>query len=81
MKGICLLYCAFNGLVAFPRVLAGLPPGGGLSLALLLRYSNAQPLLTCNVVTMVRACRSSPRGAAQPVTLARRGAMPQRVLR
>jgi len=72
VKGICLLYCAFNGLVAFPRVLASLPPGAGLSLALLLRYSNAQPLLTCNVVTMVRARpllpsrRCSPRHAGTP---------------
>lgn len=48
-----MLYCAFNALVAFPRMLASLPAGGGLNLAMQLRYCNAQPLLTCNLVTMV----------------------------
>jgi len=63
-KALCLLYCAFNALVAFPRLLASLPAGGGLNLALQLRYSNAQPLLTCNIVTMVcgvPACRGAVR--------------------
>ncbi len=60
-KALCLLYCAFNALVAFPRLLANLPAGGGLSLALALRYSNAQPLLTCNIVTMVGRVPACPR--------------------
>ena len=56
-KIVCLLYNTFNALVAFPRVLAGMAPGTGLcSAAWVLRYCNAQPLLTSNVVSMVILC-------------------------
>ena len=56
-KIVCLLYNVFNALVAFPRVLAGIAPGTGLcNAAWVLRYCNAQPLLTSNVVSMVRCC-------------------------
>ncbi len=54
VKLLCFLYTVFNALVAFPRVLTAIQPGGGLcNVAWVLRYCNAQPLLTSNVVSMV----------------------------
>lgn len=53
-KLLCFLYTVFNALVAFPRVLTAIQPGGGLcNVAWVLRYCNAQPLMTSNVVSMV----------------------------
>lgn len=61
-KIVCVLYSAFNALVAFPRVLSGMAPGTGLcNAAWVLRYCNAQPLLTSNVVSMVSCCSLSRR--------------------
>ncbi|KAK9840588.1 hypothetical protein WJX81_003208 [Elliptochloris bilobata] len=54
-KLLCVFYTTFNAMVAFPRVLTGIEPGSGLcNAAWVLRYCNAQPLLTSNVVSMVR---------------------------
>lgn len=54
LKLFVLLYTAFNSQIGFPRVLDAMPPGDrGCSVPFMLRYINAQPLLTSCVVTMV----------------------------
>ena len=64
-KIVCFLYNVFNALVAFPRVLSGIAPGTGLcNAAWVLRYCNAQPLLTSNVVSMVSRSSLSRRRIA-----------------
>ncbi len=57
LKAFVLLYTVFNTQVGFPGVLNAMHGGDGpCTIAFVLRYINAQPLLTSCVVTMVRAC-------------------------
>ena len=63
-KGFVALYLAFNSQVSFPRVLRAMAEGGGhasaCTLPFVLRYINAQPLLTSGLTTMVRRALSEP---------------------
>ena len=54
MKAFVVLYTVFNTQVAFPRVLMGMPDGRYCTMPFVLRYINAQPLLTSCLATMVR---------------------------
>ena len=53
IKGFVLLYILFNTQVAFPRVLMGMADGHACTTPFVLRYINAQPLLTSCLTTMV----------------------------
>lgn len=53
LKGFVLLYIVFNTQVAFPRVLKGMADGSACTTPFVLRYINAQPLLTSCLTTMV----------------------------
>lgn len=58
MKAFVVLYILFNTQVAFPRVLMGMPDGRYCTAPFVLRYINAQPLLTSCIATMVSHFRS-----------------------
>ena len=53
IKGFVLLYILFNTQVAFPRVLMRMADGHACTTPFVLRYINAQPLLTSCLTTMV----------------------------
>ena len=53
VKGFVLLYILFNTQVAFPRVLTGMADGHACTTPFVLRYINAQPLLTSCLTSMV----------------------------
>ena len=57
IKGFVLLYILFNTQVAFPRVLTGMADGNACTTPFVLRYINAQPLLTSCLTTMVSCAR------------------------
>ena len=59
IKGFVLLYILFNTQVAFPRVLGGMADGHACTTPFVLRYINAQPLLTSCLTTMV-SCTGLP---------------------
>ncbi len=55
MKGFVVLYIIFNTQVAFPKVLKSMTVGvSDCTTPFVLRYINAQPLLTSCLTTMVR---------------------------
>ena len=54
MKGFVVLYIVFNTQVAFPKVLKSMTVGASAcTTPFVLRYINAQPLLTSCLTTMV----------------------------
>lgn len=57
LKSFVLLYTVFNSQIGFPGVLDAMAGGDGpCTIPFILRYINAQPLLTSCVVTMVCTC-------------------------
>ncbi|CAL8470443.1 g9985 [Coccomyxa elongata] len=68
LKAFVLLYTTFNSQVGFPGVLSAMPGGNGsCSIPFVLRYINAQPLLTSCLVTMARLRIQAPIQALQLV--------------
>lgn len=57
IKALVVGYILFNTQVAFPRVLRGMTDAAVCTMPFVLRYINAQPLLTSCLTTMV--CSSS----------------------
>ena len=53
IKGLVVAYIIFNTQVAFPKVLGGMTDATACTTAFVLRYINAQPLLTSCLATMV----------------------------
>ena len=53
IKALVVMYILFNTQVAFPRVLGGMTDANACTTAFVLRYINAQPLLTSCLTTMV----------------------------
>ena len=58
IKGFVVVYILFNTQVAFPRVLKGMADAAVCTTPFVLRYINAQPLLTSCLTTMVRPYQS-----------------------
>ncbi len=58
IKGLVVVYILFNTQVAFPSVLRGTTDAAVCTTPFVLRYINAQPLLTSCLTTMVRPYQS-----------------------